>query len=112
MWNLGSQQYTAVDVSHKANGYQVVGMGGEVGTFHDFPVTHVTVSDDGTVKVEAAVIPGHRSLVEIPYAQRAEGLVILRVRPLHTQLQRVRPRVVLVEQGLTDGRYPLMGIGI
>ena len=44
--------------------------------------------------------------------QCAQWLIVLRVRTLHVQLQRVGQRIVLVKQRLANLRYPLVGIGI
>ena len=44
--------------------------------------------------------------------QCAQWLVVLRVRTLHVQLQRVGQRIVLVKQRLAYLGYPFVGVGI
>ena len=44
--------------------------------------------------------------------QGAKGLEMLGVRTLDMQLQGVGKGIVLIEECLTDGRYPLVGISI
>ena len=82
MGHLGCQGDAAVDVATQTDGDELIG---------------VMIVADGS---ESQVLD----------MQCAEGLEILRVRPLHIVLQRVGKSIVFVEQRLADLRDPLVGV--
>ena len=108
--HLYRQRQSAVDVARQPDGNEFVGMRGKIFARDGSPVTYVTVLNRCAVEAQRAPVAANRSRVQVLNVQRSQGLVELRVRALHVQLQRVGSLVVLTEQRLADFGNPPVSV--
>ena len=109
---LGCEGYLTIDVALQSDGNQLIGVRSKIFSHDEFAVTLITVAHNGRVEIQRSAIVLDFTKTQILDVERAQGLVILRVRPLNVQLQGIGKGIILLEQGLTDGWYPLVGISI
>ena len=112
MRHLGCQGYLTVNVALQTDGNQLVRVRGKVFPRDELSVTLIAVSDDGRVDVQTSAVVLDFTQRQILDVQRAQRLVVLRVRTLYMQLQRIGELIVFVEKCLTYLWDPLVGIGI
>ena len=99
-----------VHLTRQTDSYQAVRVGSEVFPGDSGTVAHITVTDKCRVEVELAMIATDQSLVQIPDVQRAKGLKVLGVGPLHMKLQLIGLGIILGIEGFTNLGNPLVGI--
>ena len=83
MWYLSCEGDTTIDVATHPDSDQLIRVRGKVLALYPFPVTQIAVFHDTAVEAEATVIVADGSQSEVFDMQRAEGLKVLTVRPLH-----------------------------